>query len=100
MIFILGVLADKDYDAIIDIILPLAEEFICLTPVSERALSAEGLEEFITTKGAKAESADSIEEGIRMAFARAKETGKPIVAFGSLYLAGAVRSAYKNYQGF
>jgi hypothetical protein len=42
-VFLMGMLADKDYHAVIDIISPFAAGFVCLTPDSPRALPAEKL---------------------------------------------------------
>ena len=39
-VFLMGVLADKDYAAMVDAVLPLAERFVCVTPESARALPA------------------------------------------------------------
>lgn len=45
LIFIIGVLADKDYQSILRIMAPLADTIITLTPVSPRALPSEKLAE-------------------------------------------------------
>jgi len=89
-VFLMGVLADKDYPAIVDAVAPLATEFCCLTPVSERALPAADLAAYLTERGLTAHACDGIPEGI----AAALDAGGPVIAFGSLYLAGAVRSAF------
>ena len=93
-VFLLGVLADKDYPAIMELVLPLAQEFICLTPFSDRALPAEKLAEYLRGLGAKASACASVVEGIRAAQAAAGTDGA-VVSFGSLYLAGHVRSAFQ-----
>ncbi len=97
-VFLLGVLADKDYPQIMDIVMPYAEKFICLTPFSDRALSAEALAEFLRGKGAAAEACGGLEAGIRMAEETAGKDGV-VVSFGSLYLAGHVRTAYQKLYG-
>ena len=94
VVFLLGVLADKDHSQIMDMVLPFAEKFICLTPVSDRALRAETLAELLRDKGAAAEACGDTETGIRTALAAAGRDGV-VVAFGSLYLAGYVRTAYQ-----
>ena len=76
-------------------VLPLAREFICLTPLSPRALSAEALADYLRSCGAKAMACGDIAGGIRAAVAAAGEDGS-VVAFGSLYLAGAVRTEYQK----
>ena len=50
LIFLAGVLADKDYNAILDTLVPFAAGFVCLTPDSPRALSAEDLAKAIQDK--------------------------------------------------
>ena len=88
--FLLGVLGDKDYRQMLELVCPFAAEFVCLTPFSPRALPAEDLAALIREKGWPAVACDSVESGIRTAL----ETGRPVLAFGSLYLAGHVRSAF------
>ena len=88
--FLIGVLADKDYRRILRLITPYAERFLCVTPDSPRALKAADLAEVISGMGVPAEAAGSIEEGIRLALA----SGLPVMSFGSLYLAGHVRTAF------
>ena len=87
---LLGVLADKDYRQILDLIVPFAESFICVTPVSPRALPADALAAVISERGFPALAAESIEDGVRMAL----EAETPVMAFGSLYLAGYVRTVF------
>ena len=89
-VFLMGVLADKDFDAMLETVLQLGRKFICLTPDNPRALSAEALCEAIRAKGGEAEAAADIPDGIRLAL----ESSAPVVAFGSLYLAGAIRTAF------
>lgn len=102
IIFILGVLADKDYESIVDMMIPYAKAFVCVTPNSTRALPAEELANFIKSKGIDAVAAENIPDGIALAIRRSDESDDaPIIAFGSLYLAGDVRTdfpaIYKRY---
>ena len=99
VIFLLGVLADKDYDSIIDMMMPFAEEFICVTPLSDRALPGRELSEFINNKGGKATWVETIKDGIITSYEAAERKDKAVIAFGSLYLAGAVRAAFKSIIG-
>ena len=91
--FLVGVLADKDYDTILRMMLPYAKEFVCVTPLSSRALPAADLQKYLLALGCEATACDSMESGIREALARAGEDGC-VVAFGSLYMAGAVRTIF------
>lgn len=98
VVFLTGVLADKDYPQIMELLMPLAQEFVCLTPVNDRALPAKALAEYLRSCGAKAAACDTIEDGILAARGAAGEDGI-VVAFGSLYLAGVVRSAFFQMFG-
>lgn len=89
-VFILGMLRDKAYREVIDIISPYAEEFITLTPASDRALTAGELVDEIRSRGMKAQSARDAKEAIGLA----ELTGRPTVAFGSLYMAGDIRNEF------
>lgn len=95
VLFLLGVLGDKDYAAMLTRLLPFGRKFFCLTPDSPRALAAGDLCETLRAMGAAAEVCASPEEGVRRAFA--ESGGKtPIVACGSLYLMGEVREALRG----
>ena len=95
VVFLLGVLADKDYETMLARLLPYGKEFICLTPDSPRALGADELCAYLRAKGAPAVSCDTAAEGVRRAL---EESGgeTPVVACGSLYLMGEIREAVKS----
>ena len=93
VVFLAGVLEDKDYPEIMELLMPVAQEFVCLTPVNERALPAEKLAEYLRGQGAKAVACEAVEEGILTARKAAGEDGI-VVAFGSLYLVGVVRQEF------
>lgn len=88
---IIGMLRDKDFEDALDILLPYASYCYCLTPASDRALPAEELAEQIRKRGVDAECTTAALEAIKKSLA----AGRPILAFGSLYMAGEVRSEYK-----
>ena len=87
----MGMLGDKDVNAVIRIMRPLGEIFICVTPESPRAMPAEELAAKLRQIGAEAVAASDIQEGVRLAITRGEKEKKPVVAFGSLYMAGDVR---------
>lgn len=92
--FLLGVLADKDYSAILDPLLPLAAGFVCLTPDSPRALEGEALAQVLRAKCALPVTVcPGPDQGLAAALAQ----GGPVVAAGSLYLAGALRTAFGRW---
>ena len=99
VVFLMGVLADKDYEQILDTITPYAEEFVCVTPDSPRALPAQKLADLLQRRGFAATACDGIEEGVEASLKNAAERARegkpcPVVAFGSLYMAGAIRTAF------
>lgn len=80
----MGVMADKDYAQMIDILAPIALEFVTVTPQSPRAMQAGELAELIKSRGIPARSIHGVEE-----IALLLEEGTPTVAFGSLLYRGA-----------
>ncbi len=95
-VFLTGVLREKDYPRMMACLMPLAREFVCLSPGSSRALTGEELAAFLQKRGVRARVAKNEREGLAMALDAAG--GAPLVIFGSLYLAGAVRTAYERRE--
>lgn len=85
--FIMGVMADKDYEQMIETILPLALDVTTVTPESERALQAKELAEKLQKKGIRSSCADSVEQAVT----DLSKEGKTI-AFGSLYFIGELEA--------
>ncbi len=95
--FIMGVMADKDYENMIEELLPIAIDFTTVTPESSRALQAKELAECISAKGVPAYSGESIEAvlGPFLQDSSIKETnGNKTVAFGSLYFIGEIEDMF------
>lgn len=88
--FLMGVLADKDADEMLQAVLPQGRRFYCLTPNNPRALTAEALAEKIRALGSEAIVCTSPEDGLKQVL----QTGGTVVAFGSLYLAGELRTLF------
>ncbi len=108
LVFVLGVLADKEVDCMLQTLLPLAKKVYTFTPDSPRALNGAELAERIwirglTTDGEKADShgsrdsveagtpAEYVEEGAFAAAVKALREAEPedvIVACGSLTFLG------------
>ncbi len=90
VIFIAGVLADKQYDEMLETVSDLAKCFITVTPDSQRALSSEDLSKQLIEKGHQAYSANSLEEAFDLA--KNSVSGDALIcAFGSLYYIGLFR---------
>lgn len=85
--FIMGVMADKDYEDMISELLPLAIDFTTVTVGYSRSLEAKELASCIAEKGIKAESKASLDEALgEITLDRKAKT----VAFGSLYFIGEI----------
>lgn len=98
--FIVGVLADKEYEKMIDTVLPLAGVFFTVTPHSPRALSGKELELLIKEKGVAAKACDSVDKALSAAKEWACQKEERILcAFGSLYYIGDVISCVRPEEG-
>lgn len=86
---IMAVMADKDYKAMVEELLPYAEDFVAVNMDNSRALQAKNLAEFINSRGVKADCVDSVEEALKTLRADAKN-----LAFGSLYFIGEIKERY------
>jgi dihydrofolate synthase/folylpolyglutamate synthase len=92
--FLFGVMADKDYNQMLEIILPHAERIIAVAPDNPRAIPAERLAKYIQLKGfAYVTPCGGIAEGIEYAVGTVRKEDV-ICAFGSFYMAGAIRSYF------
>ena len=92
VIALTGVLADKDYGDMYKPVMPLVQEFVCITPPNPRKLEAAELTAHLQAAGARATACSSIEEGVRTARKRAGSDGV-VLCFGSLYTIGSIKEA-------
>lgn len=90
--FMMGVMADKDYESMVELLLPLAAEFTTVRIQTARALDAESLAAFIRTRGIPAVSAANLAAGMERAACAAHKT----VAVGSLYFIGEIEAIFKK----
>jgi dihydrofolate synthase/folylpolyglutamate synthase len=103
--FVFGVLKDKNYREIIEVILPIADKIITVTPNSDRALRAEETADFIKSYCSKmlpnvtidVSSSVSIEEAIEKSL-KESDSEDIICAFGSLYYIGEVRNYFRLHN--
>ena len=91
---LMGVLADKDYKAMVALLAPYVRRVITVTPPSQRALSACTLADVWRQNGAKAEPFSDIASAVEAAYLRALKEHRPLVILGSLYMYGSVYSAF------
>lgn len=95
VVFLVGLLADKDVSAMLDAIAPLAERVFTLRPENPRAMKAELLASLLAERGISAHACDTAEEGVRLALETAGPEGV-VCALGSLYLSGEIRQAVEK----
>ena len=98
-VFLVGILADKDYRSMLREVAPLASAFVCVTPPNPRALDAADLAEAIHETcdelgvSAPIEVAGDFDGAVSCARKLACSEGL-ICAFGSLYSIADVKAAF------
>ncbi len=92
--FLMSVMADKDVDEMLSLILPLAKRFVTVTANNPRALPGEELARKIRSMGGEAHSAPSISDGLRDVLS----DGGITCALGTLYFSGEVRQAFYQLE--
>ena len=95
--FLVGVLADKDYRAMFDPVIPLAERFITITPNSHRALPAQQLADFLKQRyPVPVETAPTVSAALESVIPQLGDK-ESFCAFGSLYYVGEVRKWFDTH---
>lgn len=92
-VFVTGVLADKDVEHILGLIVPIARRFYTVTPGNPRAMSADVLAQRIQAMGADAVPCPSIPQAVQAAVEFAGPEGV-VCALGSLYMSGDIRNCF------
>ena len=100
ILFVMSVLADKDYQSMIENVIDIADGFICVTPPNPRALQAPELARAIektalakqVTLDRDVSAAESFERALSDARAVSAD-GDVICAFGSLYSIADIKAA-------
>ncbi len=93
LIFLVGVLADKNWQQMLSRALPLAKAFITVTPSSNRALPADTLAAYLSGLGVEAHAAASLIVAFELAL-RLAEPDDTICSWGSLYSVGELRHIF------
>ena len=97
-IVVTGVMADKSYTEMAEVISSIASEIFALTPNNPRALSADDLAAVYRSLNVNASACDSIENAVKCAVMRAEHMDAPILFLGSLYMYGDVKKAIISAQ--
>ena len=98
LIFIMGMLRDKEYEKALEIIAPLADKFISCTVPSPRALKAPELSEYAAKYNKNIYTSQTIRDAVKTAVDDADDNSA-VVAFGSLYMLGDIRKAFSEVKG-
>ena len=93
--FITRNLKDKNYNDMLQQMLPFADSFVTIAPDNPRAMSAEACAEAIRACGFDGEVVTSIDtrQAVDLALQMAEDKSIGVCAFGSLYSVGALKSA-------
>lgn len=93
--FVMSVLADKDYEAMIAEVLPLASAFVCVTPPNPRKLEATDLAAAVRAQAGNADLRIEVTSDFGEAIEKARQiAGLGIIcAFGSLYSISEIKKA-------
>ncbi len=85
MTFLIGMLADKDIDSVLDLLMDKFEKVVTTTPDSDRAISCEELKAKIEKYGKEVVAIPKIEDAVQYVIDNAKED-EVIISAGSLYM--------------
>lgn len=95
--FIIGVLKDKEYKKMMEIMMPYANRVYTLTPPNKRALDGSKLAKVCEKWHDDVTSCASVEMAVALALENAEENKCPIIAFGSLSFLGKLKECHDNW---
>lgn len=98
IIYIIGVLADKEHEKMLRIMLPLADKVYTVTPHNPRAMNGAALAEEAERYHRDVAFIPKIEEAVKLAAQEAEQKNKMVLAFGSLSYLGEVKNALKEIR--
>ena len=90
VLFLLGVMADKDFISMLQILLPYAKQVVCTAPDSPRALPLEELSACVQRLGGTAQACPTVREAVETVLALAGPEDV-VCMCGSLYLIGELK---------
>lgn len=94
--FIIGILADKEHEKMLEVMMPFANRVYTVTPPNARGLDAEILAKEVRQWHTDVVCCRTIEEALTEAISHANEQSCPIIAFGSLSYLGELKETYKQ----
>lgn len=96
---IMGVMADKEYRRMIEILVPLFSKIYTVTPDNPRALPGEKLSEEINDLGFEGIFLKEIREAVKVAYREARSENLMVMIFGSLYYLNEVKETLHEITG-
>lgn len=94
IVYIMGVLADKDYEKMIQMMFQLGDHVYTVTPKNPRALDGKELEKQLLEQKIAARYCENVQDAVLYALRNAQK-GDMVLAFGSLSYLRNVREAYE-----
>ena len=91
---VLGVLGDKEYKKMIELIMPVVHKVVITEPESIRKLNIEKLSETLSGYNKSVFKEKSIKKAVELAKSITEENGV-IICSGSLYMVGEIRKILK-----
>ncbi len=92
-----GVMADKDYAHMVRRMSEVACRAFTVRPDNSRALDSREYAKVFVQGGVPAEGFATVKEAVFAAMDAGKESGKPTLCLGSLYMYGEVKAAVEEY---
>ncbi len=92
-VFLVGVMADKDWENMFAPIGPFASEYLAVEPDNPRRLPAEELAAFLSRSGKPVTVVPDVRQAVALALQKAGTDGV-VCAAGSLFMAGDIRSCF------
>ena len=96
VILVMGVMADKDHADMVDALAPHAAAVVTVRPDSDRALDASGLAAEFRRCDVPVTTCATPAEGVAAALPLARQSGRPLICLGSLYMYGEVKTALRE----
>ncbi|MEG1017676.1 MAG: folylpolyglutamate synthase/dihydrofolate synthase family protein [Oscillospiraceae bacterium] len=91
VIVLVGVLADKNYEEMLELFDDVAGEYVAVTVPNPRALPAAELAKALEKYGRPVKAFDDVAKAVDFCLDLAKEKNCPVLAAGSLYMSGEIR---------
>ena len=98
LILLIGVMKDKDFESMLDLLAPLAHHIILTQPHLDRAAPPALLKEALGKRGGRAEIIEDLKEAIDKGLAMTKEEDLLCIT-GSLYTVGEARAYFLPREG-